>query len=52
MQWKNEYINDEDQGVQVWLPNGECIEITFDGSDPVVTVILFDGTRVPTNLEG
>lgn len=52
MQWRHEHINNEDEGVCVWLPNGEGIEVKFDGSDPVVTVILFDGTRVPTNLEG
>ena len=40
------HIGDEDDKVIVDLPNGERVEITFDGSDPIVRVFTIDDYQI------
>ena len=40
------HIADEDYMVIVDLPSGEHLEITFDGTDPIVRLFGFDGKFV------
>jgi hypothetical protein len=39
-------INDEDEKVIVDLPSGERVEVTYNGSDPVVQLFTIDGFQI------
>lgn len=43
MEYEHVTINDEWGGVEILLPSGETLEVTFNGSDPVVYLVSLNG---------